>query len=85
MTTPKPEASKILFTVSGGETKLGKLDYPLPALLRIATRGGGTELDPLLAGIRVEHRYELAATTHGEAKTLNTGKEDVVTGFNLAY
>ncbi len=77
MTTPKAQTSKILFTVSGGETRQIKQDYPLPALLRATTRGGGQELDPLLAGIRVEQRYVMAATTRGEAgeaKTLDTGK-----------
>ena len=54
MTTPKSQTPKILFAVSGGETKPIKKDYPLPALLRATTRGGGQELDPLLAGIRVE-------------------------------
>ena len=46
MTTPKSQAPKILFAVSGGETRPEKQDYPLPALLRATTRGGGQEVDP---------------------------------------
>lgn len=81
MTTPKSQTSKILFDISGGGAKSAAEQQRLPTLLRTTTRDGGQALDPLLEGIRVEQRYELAATTRGEAgetRAIETEKAELL-------
>ena len=47
------------------ETRSGP-DLPLPGLLRATTRSGVSEVDPLLAEVKVEKVFTLAATSRGE-------------------
>jgi hypothetical protein len=57
-------------------------DLALPSILRASTRSGVSEVDPLLAGLVVQHVFTLGTPTRGEAagktETLDTDKPQLL-------
>jgi CHAT domain-containing protein len=60
-----PEASKPSLLLSAVATETGDT-LPLPGLLAATTRSGTAQVDPLLANLRVDKQYSLAAPHRGE-------------------
>lgn len=77
----KTVPGKIALRVSNTEQYDGTRSLAMPDLLRTTTRGGGDEMDPLLAGVKVVKRYDLASATRGEVGTteeLDTGTPELL-------
>ncbi len=67
MNQPETKPLRIKLPASVTRKPSGGGSMPLPGILGATTRGGGSELDPLLEGIEVRRTYDFVAPTRGRA------------------